>query len=135
MAPRLATITRRQEGILLSVSRSYNPPQGQLRDVATSVFCLQGPAGAELHGRCFCLGYEKWALFDQNKVLNQESWRGMAEMKIVDADSCYQIMPLIGQFMGNIVDRSPREQTGNLDDAFFQVLSIQIYTGWVFQWP
>ena len=59
----------------------------------------------------------------------------MAEMKIVDADSCYQIMPLIGQFMGNIVDRSPREQTGNLDDAFFQVLSIQIYTGWVFQWP
>jgi len=32
-----------------------------------------GPAGAELHGRCFCLGYEKWALFDQNKVLNQES--------------------------------------------------------------
>ena len=42
------------------------------------------------------------------------------EMKIVDADFCYQIMPLIGQFMGNIVDRSPREQTGNLDDAFFR---------------
>ena len=45
MAPRLATITRRQEGILLGVSRSYNPPQGQLRDVATSVFCLQDRQG------------------------------------------------------------------------------------------